>query len=89
MGCSSLNSDLYHKNIVPSPSCSCGGFESAYHFFFTCSKYNDIRHTYLPNNLHNLDTRQLLHGIPNLSNGENETIFLQVQEFILHSRRFV
>ena len=32
MACSSLNSDLYRKNIVPSPSCACGGFESAYHF---------------------------------------------------------
>ena len=32
MACSSLNSDLYRRNIVPSPSCVCGGFESAYHF---------------------------------------------------------
>ena len=28
MGCSSLNSLLYSKNIVPSPSCACGEFES-------------------------------------------------------------
>ena len=27
--CSSLNSDLYQKHIVPSPSCQCGEFESA------------------------------------------------------------
>ena len=43
MACSSLNSDLYRKNIVPSPSCACGGFESAYHFFFICPKYNATR----------------------------------------------
>ena len=24
MQCSSLNTDLYHKNIIPSPSCLCG-----------------------------------------------------------------
>ena len=34
MQCSSLNADLYRKNIIPSPSCSCGGFESANHFFY-------------------------------------------------------
>ena len=34
MECSSLNSHLFRKNIVPSPSCICGGFESPYHFLF-------------------------------------------------------
>ena len=33
MGFSKLNSHLYSKNIVPSPSCACGVFESCYHFF--------------------------------------------------------
>ena len=33
MECCSLNSHLYSKNIINSPPCSCGGFESAYHFF--------------------------------------------------------
>ena len=32
--CSSLNAHLYRKNIVPEPTCQCGGFESSYHFFF-------------------------------------------------------
>ena len=31
------------KNIVNSPSSSCGGFESADHFFFVCPKYRHIR----------------------------------------------
>ena len=51
MECSSLNAHLYKKNIVPSTSCSCGGFESTYHFFFKCSNYSLIRTRYLPNNL--------------------------------------
>ena len=32
---SSLNSDLHRKHIVPCPTCQCGGFESATHFFLT------------------------------------------------------
>ena len=43
LGCSSLNADLYRKNIVPSPTCACGGFESAYHFFFVCPRLAHIR----------------------------------------------
>ena len=66
MGCSSLNADLYGKNIVPSPSCSCGGFESAYHFLFMCPNFNDIRYAYLPNNLYTLDIHQLPHWIPSV-----------------------
>ena len=39
MDCGSLNSDLYRKHIIPSPSCRCGGFESVQHFFFSCPNY--------------------------------------------------
>ena len=48
MECRALNSHLYRKNIVPSPSCICCGFESPYHFFFVCSRYNAARNRYLP-----------------------------------------
>ena len=56
MECSSLNAHTYRKNIVPRPSCSCGGFESVYHFFFECPNYADIRTSHLPNNLKDLNT---------------------------------
>ena len=79
MECSSLNSYLYRKNIVPSPSCSCGGFENSYHFSFTCSKYSRIRNSFLPYNLHTFHTEHLLHGRDDLSNTENEQLTLQVQ----------
>ena len=39
--CSSLNAYLYRKNIVPEPTCKCGGFESSYHFFFCLSNSQD------------------------------------------------
>ena len=51
--CSSLNSDLFRKHIVPSLSCQCGGFESATHFFFTCPIFTNARQRYLPDNLEN------------------------------------
>ena len=40
MECSSLNSDLHRKNIVPNPFCRCGVFESRIHFFFACPIYS-------------------------------------------------
>ena len=39
MECSSLNSHLYRKNIVPIPSCACGSFESPHHYLFQCPIY--------------------------------------------------
>ena len=49
MECSALNAHLYRKNIVPSPSYICGGFESLYHFLFVCPKYTVARNMSLPN----------------------------------------
>ena len=78
MECSALNSHLYRKNIVPSPSCICGGFESPHHFLFVCSRYNAARNRYLPNNLMNYSTHDLLFGKENEPVPGNETLFLQV-----------
>ena len=83
MACSSLNSDLYRKNIVPSPSCACGGFESAYHFFFICPKYNATRERYLEALLRNHTTHDLLFGKDIATDEENEALFLKVQDYIL------
>ena len=88
MECSSLNAHLYKKNIVPSPSCLCGGFESTYHYFFKCPNYSLIRSRYLPNNLNEFSTNDLLFGQPNLSETDNQILFSKVQDFILHSKRF-
>ena len=63
------------KNIVPSPSCSCGDFESAYHFFFICPNYSNVRNLYLPSNLHDLNTHQLLNGKPDVPGSDNERLF--------------
>ena len=89
MECSSLNSDLFRKNIVPSPSCSCGGFESAFHFFYTCPKYADVRNRHLSDLLPTHNVHDLLFGKENAPDNDNELLFLKVQDFIIKSKRFV
>ena len=40
--CSSLNSHLYRKNLVPELTCQCGAFESSYHYLFVCPRYANV-----------------------------------------------
>ena len=77
------------KTLYPVPRVPVGGFESAYHFFFQCPNYSEARRRHLPNNLNDYNTNQLLHGLPDASNTENEVLFTQVQDFIVHSKRFL
>ena len=86
MDCNALNSHLCRKNIVPSPSCSCGDFESAYHFFIICPIYSNVINLYLPSNLNDVNPHQLLHGKPDVPDSDNERLFLQVHD---KSRRFI
>ena len=89
MECISLNSHLFRKNIVASPTCDCGDFESPYHFFFICPRYTGIRNTYLSNILQTHCTKELLFGKDTVSVNENETLFLKLQDYIIKSRRFI
>ena len=77
------------KNIVPSPSCDCGDFESPYHFLFRCPRYTVDRNTYLYDYLQTHSTHVLLHGKETATDEENRIIFLHVQDFIVKSKRFV
>jgi hypothetical protein len=39
--CSALHNDLFHANLIHSPSCSCGySTENAEHFFLYCKRFN-------------------------------------------------
>ena len=38
--CSSLNLDLFLRNISDSPLCQCGSVENDQHFFFHCNELN-------------------------------------------------
>ena len=88
MQCSSLNSDLYRKKIVESPSCECGNFESAYHFLTTCPRFTAERRQYLADLLPHYSVRELLYGKDGQTDLENESMFIQVQEYIVKSGRF-
>ena len=90
IGCSSLNFDLFVRNISDSPMCRCGSLENAQHYFFHCNLYNRQR-VVLLNSVANYCTPTvitLLQGNPSLSNDINEQIFKHVHDFIIDSQRF-
>lgn len=89
MECSSLNTHLFSKNIVNSPECVCGGFQSPYHFLYTCVRYTNIRNTYLSDILPRYTTNELLFGKETATSEENESLFLKVQEYIIKTKRFI
>lgn len=74
--------DLYRCKIIDSPLCSCGKVEDAYHFFFSCVKYdiprNDLFNVFFRiENLHIIDFHVLLWGDNSImSITENEYLFL-------------
>ena len=89
-GCSSLNLDLFLKNISESPMCSCGSIENTQHFFFHCNLYLRQRRLLL-NSVSNYCTPTLhilLHGDSSMPDNINENIFKHVHEFIIDSKRF-
>ena len=90
MHCSSLNQDLFLKNIVDSPSCQCGAIESAHHFLLHCPRYNVQRQLYLdPIFVNPLITYDcLIFGSLELTFEQNTEVFLAVQSFICASKRF-
>ncbi len=97
--CSSLNHDLYQKNIVDSPMCRCGSVENRQHFFLNCPFYHNIRQdlfqtiTQIPDVniqlLLNGSLDLLLFGSSSLSYEINTDIFQAVHIYILRSKRFV
>ena len=90
-GCSSLNNDLYLKNIIESPSCACGAtVENTYHFLFACDRYNLQRNEMFQalSDIPHINTRVLLRGDETLSLDTNIHIFSAVQKYIESTKRF-
>ena len=89
---SSLNSDLFKANLVPSSVCECGHeMENSKHFLLYCPKYN-IQRNKLVDELRwcptNITVEFLIHGDPGLNIDDNIKICQSVHNFLTRSNRF-
>ena len=88
LGCSSLNADLFRNHVSESDRCRCGKFETAEHYFFNCTLYNNTRTDTISNMAYNIDIDVLLKGCPLYGDEASIEIFRVVHEFIKKSNRF-
>lgn len=95
---SGLNSYLYKITCKPSPLCECndGSVESVCHYLLHCPRYAAHRIALMSlsaqlfhNNISDKEKVQyFLNGAVFLSTENNTKLFLEVQKFIIHSKRF-
>ena len=88
LGCSALNGHLFSKNLVSNPSCLCGDIETTHHYLLKCNRYTNERDLHLSNLNCQLSTNNLLYGVNDYTDKQNEHIFLCVQAYILATNRF-
>ena len=89
-GYSSLNLDVFLKNITDSPLCRYGSIENTQHYLFHCRFYKAL-HILLLNSVKICQTPSLnllLYGDSTLSQMTNNLIFEHVHTFILETERF-
>ena len=88
--CSGLNHQLFPKNIIPSPLCTCGSIESTSHYLLICPNFTDIRAELFRSVSHIVDISLWipLYGDENLSVQQNQRIFDAMHCFIIASKRF-
>lgn len=93
LGCSSLNDDLFRKNISPSNLCICGQVETVDHYLFNCPRYltqRDVlfRHIIQLDGTLILNNHLLLFGCQALSPALNVELFKIVYHYIDSTKRF-
>ena len=91
-GCSSLNYDLFLKNILDNPLCRCnsGFVENAQHFLLNCRLYREQRIELYDtvSQYCNISLDVLLCGDESLSFETNVIVFEAVHKYIQSSKRF-
>ena len=90
--CSDLNSDLHLNHLRDNPKCACNSpVEDVDHFFFKCPLFSEQRIVLFTNTrpYHTLNANKLLNGIPELTDNQNNVLFLEVQRYIKTSNRFI
>ena len=88
--CSSLNNDLFLKNILESPLCHCGNVENTEHYFMHCQIYQAQRAELIQtiSQFSPFLLQTLLYGNNNLPLNTNTLIFDAVQKYIKDTKRF-
>ena len=88
--CSSLNHDIFLKNLTDSPLCRCGSIGNAEHYLLQCILYcqQKIEMLNSVSQLCHVTLDVLLSGDSSLSIDTNSKIFLSVHTFINDSGRF-
>jgi len=88
LGCSDLNAHLHDRYLINTHKCPCGSrSETAYHYFFSCQKYTNLRNS-MYFYIGGYDVYTLLHGSRDLSEEVNINILQSVHDFFIKSRRF-
>ena len=90
--CSALHNDLFHANLIHSPSYSCGySTENAEHFVLYCKRFdaqrNILYRSVLAANVH-IDLNTLLFGSQIYNIDTNRHVFITVQTYIKETWRF-
>jgi hypothetical protein len=90
--CSALHNDLFHANLIHSPSCSCGySTENAEHFLLYSKRFdaqrNILYRSLLAANVH-IDLNTLLFGSQIYNIDTNRHVFITVQTYIKETCRF-
>ena len=84
MQCSSLNADIYSKNIIPSRLAHVVILRVHTIFFYVCPQLTAVCERCPGDDT----THELLCGKPEFTNDENVSLFLKVQDFIIKSKGF-
>lgn len=88
---SDLNTDLQRSGLRETSECACGNpTENAAHYLTHCDLYKEIRKEMLEELAFEdtLSVDHLLYGTEDLTQEQNNQIFIAVQDFITHSNRF-
>ena len=92
MGCSALNSHLFHfLKVLDSPACMCGYHsETPAHFFLSCPIYAAYRDKMLRtlNNITVVNINILLFGNKELTLSDNKLIFDAIFLYLTETKRF-
>ena len=87
---SSLNSDLYSKNITESPFCRCGQVENSHPYLLCCPFYTAQRNKLFNavSEYQTISLNLLLYGDASLPYTKNVLIFEKVQKYISDTNAF-